>query len=238
MSCPLCHGPEAAPVGVKNGYEIVRCHGCGLHYVRNMPTPEALAAYYAAYHGNLKNIRNAARKVSRWRRRLWPIKWLAHGREFLEIGCNTGFAVEAARRLGFHASGFDLSTEAIAYAQQTFPDCAFGHGTAETAAAAGRRYDVVLCSEVIEHHAVLDGFAAALSKLVTPGGLLYLTTPDTGHFRTPRDLLSWKEICPPHHLIWFNRDQMLRFVEAAGFRVMLFMPVLHKPNLRVIARRQ
>lgn len=237
MTCPLCHNSRFAALGVKDRHEIIRCLDCGIRYVRNMPTEAELAAYYAAYHGNLKNVRNAARKVRRWRRRLWLLRRLARGPAFLEIGCNTGFAVEAARRLGFHATGFDLSTEAIACAQATFAGCSFQHGTAETAAASGKRYDAVLCSEVIEHLTTLDGFANALGDLVTPGGLLYLTTPDTEHFMTPRDLLGWKEICPPHHLIYFNRAQILRFLQDAGFRVVLFLPVWHKANIRVIARR-
>ena len=238
MNCPLCRGAHAAEIGTRDSYTIVRCDACGLRYVQNMPTPDELAAYYAAYHGNLKNIRNAARKVRRWRRRLLPVRWLARGREFLDVGCNTGFAVEAARRLGFHATGYDLSTEAIDHARAAFRGCEFGHGTAMTAAAAGKRYDVVMCSEVIEHLTELDAFAAALSTLVKPGGLLYLTTPDTEHFLTPRNLLGWKEICPPHHLIYFNRAQIRRFLEAARFRALFFFPVLHKANIRVMARRQ
>ncbi|HEX9626161.1 MAG TPA: methyltransferase domain-containing protein [Acidiferrobacterales bacterium] len=237
MPCPLCHGDDLTPVGEKNSYHIVACRGCGLRHVGDMPTPEALGAYYAAYHGNVKNVRNAARKVARWWRRLLPLRWLARGRTFLDVGCNTGFAVEAARRLGFTASGYDLSDEAIDYARQTYPHCRFEHGTAQTAATEGRTYDAVLCSEMIEHLTELDGFADALAKLVRPGGILYLTTPDAGRFRVPEDLLAWKEVCPPHHLIYFDRTQIRRFLESTGFQVMGFMPVLHKPSIRVFARR-
>jgi 2-polyprenyl-3-methyl-5-hydroxy-6-metoxy-1,4-benzoquinol methylase len=237
MTCPLCHNLRYTSLGHKDQYEIVQCLDCGIRYVRNMPTEAELAAYYAAYHGNLKNVRNAARKVRRWRRRLWLLRRLARGPAFLEIGCNTGFAVEAARQLGFQATGFDLSTEAISYARATFAGCLFQHGTAETTAASGKRYDTVLCSEVIEHLTTLDGFAKALGDLVASGGLLYLTTPDTEHFLTPRNLLGWKEVCPPHHLIYFNRAQIRRFLEAAGFRLLFFYPVLHKASIRVIARR-
>lgn len=237
MPCPLCHCPPATVLGEKNGYIIVACGHCGLRHVRDMPDRETLAAFYAQYHGNAKNVRNATRKRRRWQRKLWPLKFLASGRSFLDVGCNTGFAVEAARRLGFEATGYDLSDEAIEYARRAYPANTFQQGTAQTAAETGGRYDVVLCAEMIEHLTELDSFADALARLVRPGGILYLTTPDTGHWRTPKNLLAWKEVCPPHHLVYFNRDQIRRLLETAGFRVSCFLPVLHKPSVRVIARR-
>lgn len=237
MPCPLCHANDSSPVGDKDGYRIVACGGCGLRHVGNMPTLDELGAYYAAYHGNVKNVRNAARKVNRWWRRLLPLKLMAHGGRFLDVGCNTGFAVEAARRLGFAASGYDLSSEAVAHARATYPQCRFDHGTAQTAAASGQTFDAVLCSEMIEHLTELDSFAQALATLVRPGGLLYLTTPNAGRYRRAQKLLAWKEVCPPHHLIYFDRAQIRRFLESAGFKIMLFMPVLHKPSIRVFARR-
>lgn len=238
MSCPLCSHADNKPLGKKDGYTVVACRACGLRYVREMPALTELSEYYAAYHGNAKNVHNAARKVGRWRRKLLLLKLFARGKEFLDVGCNTGFAVEAARQLGFHASGCDLSSEAIALARAAYPGCHFEHGTAQTAAAAGRRYDTVLCAEMIEHLTELQTLAEALSALVKPGGILFLTTPNARHFLTPKDFLSWKEVCPPHHLIYFAREQIKTFLDQAGFNVSYFLPMLHKPSIRVMARRR
>jgi SAM-dependent methyltransferase len=238
MACPLCHAADARPIGEKNGHGIVECATCGLRHVGVMPTPEALSAFYSSYPGNAKNIRNAGRKIRRWQRKLLPLRLLARGGRFLDLGCNTGFAVEAARRLGFDASGYDLSDAAIDYARSAYPKCAFHHGMADAAAATGQTYDAVLCAEMIEHLTELDSLADALARLVNPGGILYLTTPDAGRKRDPARLLAWKEVCPPEHLIYFGRDQMRRFLERAGFRVIFFLPVWHKASLRVLARKQ
>ena len=216
---------------------MVACQACGLRYVGEMPALAELNEYYTRYHGNAKNVHNAARKVGRWKRKLLPLKLLARGKEFLDLGCNTGFAVEAARQLGFSASGYDLSDDAIACARSAYPGCQFEHGTAQTAAAAGKRYDAVLCAEMIEHLTELRTLAQALSLLVKPGGVLFLTTPNARHFLTPKDFLSWKEVCPPHHLIYFGREQIKTFLRQAGFKISYFLPMLHKPSIRVMARR-
>lgn len=236
-ACPLCHGNHFEALGEKNGFAIVSCCGCGLRFVQGMPSGSELGALYKKYYANEKNKRNSIRKVRRWWRKLLPLKLLAWKGLFLDLGCNTGFAVEAARRLGFKATGYDLSEQAIELARSTYGNCDFNYGTARDAVSKGVRYDAVLCAEMIEHLTELEPLANALSFLVKPGGILYLTTPDAGRYRTPRELLAWKEVCPPEHLIYFGREQISRFLRSAGFSVLFFLPVLHKSSIRVIARR-
>ncbi|MHB1054086.1 MAG: class I SAM-dependent methyltransferase [Thiobacillus sp.] len=236
-ACPLCHGTRFGTLGEKNGFVVVSCCDCGLRFVQGMPSSNELDAFYRQYYANEKNERNAIRKVRRWWRKLLPLKLLAWKGLFLDLGCNTGFAVEAARRLGFKATGYDLSEQAIELARSTYGNCDFNYGTARDAVSKGVRYDAVLCAEMIEHLTELDTLADALSFLVKPGGILYLTTPDAGRYRNPQELLAWKEVCPPEHLIYFGREQISRFLRNAGFSVLFFLPVLHKSSIRVLARR-
>lgn len=55
-----------------------------------------------------------------------------------------------------------------------------------------RRFDVVVCCEVIEHldDVMLDKVSTALSQLLRPGGRLYLTTPNS------EDLSAQQVMCP------------------------------------------
>ncbi len=235
--CSLCHGTQSETLGEKNGFVIVSCCGCGLRFVQNMPSGAELDAFYKQYFANKKNTRNAVRKVRRWWRKLLPLKLLVWKGLFLDLGCNTGFAVEAARRLGFKATGYDLSEQAIELARGTYGKCDFNYGTAADAVSKGVRYDAVLCAEMIEHLTELETLASALSFLVKPNGILYLTTPDAGRHANPHELLAWKEVCPPEHLIYFGREQVRIFLQNAGFKVLFFFPVLHKSSIRVLARR-
>ncbi len=235
--CPLCHDTDLEKIGDKNEFSIVSCRGCGLRFVQNMPSLHELGAFYKQYYANEKNKKNAQIKVRRWWRKLLPIKLLVRRGSFLDLGCNTGFAVEAARKLGFEATGYDLSEEAIKLARETYGNCTFNYGTAIDVASKGVSYDAVLCAEMVEHLTELSTFAKALSSLVKPSGILYLTTPDAGRYSNPTELIAWKEVCPPEHLIYFGRQQIKRFLEEAGFEVLLFLPVFHKPSIRVIARK-
>ena len=84
---------------------------------------------------------------------------------------------------------------------------------------AGQQFDLIYCSEVIEHVADCQRFVEILASLMRPGALLYLTTPDMGHWRRPRDLDTWDAWCPPSHCLYFNPQNLAELLQQHGLRV-------------------
>lgn len=236
MACPVCRANNLIGLGEKNGFPIVQCRSCTQRFVDPMPSREVIDAYYAKYWINEKNIRNGNRKIRKLKRILRPVLRKAPGDSFLDVGCNTGFGVEAARRLGYRATGIDLSGEAIEIAQRLYPENTFVTGTAQELAARGEQFDAVLCREVIEHLPEVHGFMSALSSLMKIGGVLWLTTPDAGHFRVPRNFPRWKEVIPPEHVSFFNLNSLRRLLTGYGI-VILRRKYEWKPSLRILAQR-
>jgi 2-polyprenyl-3-methyl-5-hydroxy-6-metoxy-1,4-benzoquinol methylase len=236
MACPVCRGDDFAELGEKSGFPIVLCRRCTQRYVHPMPSPEAIDAYYAKYWINEKNIRNGDRKIRKLKRILRPVLKRAPGKTFLDIGCNTGFGVEAARRLGCRAAGIDLSAEAIEIGRRLYPENRFVAGTAQDFAKSGEQFDAVLCREVIEHMPEVHSFVAALRDLMKVGGVLWLTTPDAGHFRVPKNFPEWKEVIPPEHVSFFNLSSLRRLLGEYGIEIVRRQWVW-KPSLRVLAKR-
>lgn len=212
---------------------FVRCGGCDLYRVERLPSAAEVAPFYDDYG---EYAQKAERKISRASRRLLQLRLLGARGSFLDVGANLGFATEAARRRGFDAYGIDIDAQAIATGQRQFPEIRLERATAEEFAATGFQADLVYCSEVIEHLCEPAHFAAALAQLTKPGGRLYLTTPDAGHWRRPEPFIAWDEVKPPEHLIWFSRSNLTRLLTAAGFSSLRFAPSL-KPRIRLTARR-
>jgi 2-polyprenyl-6-hydroxyphenyl methylase/3-demethylubiquinone-9 3-methyltransferase len=108
------------------------------------------------------------------------------GLRLLDIGCGGGLLCEPLARLGAEVVGVDAARASIEVAARHAADgdlkIDYRHGDAESLAAAGARYDGVLCMEVIEHVADLDVFFAAACALVRPGGLIVVATLN----RTPQ----------------------------------------------------
>ncbi len=98
----------------------------------------------------------------------------------LDIGCGGGILAESMARMGAMVHGIDVVKRNIdvarTHASANGLDIHYAHRSAESLAATGRSFDVVLNMEVVEHVADLDGFMAACGSLVRPGGLMFLAT--------------------------------------------------------------
>lgn len=102
------------------------------------------------------------------------------GLSLLDIGSGGGLLCEPLTRLGATVTGVDAAAKNIEiakiHAQQMGLNIDYRHSTAEALASAGEQYDVVLAMEIVEHVADVDAFLAAISALVKPNGLLFMST--------------------------------------------------------------
>jgi len=236
MACLICGGGQSAPVGTAEGYEIVRCAACGFRYVEPTPSAEELSDYYQHYKASPNYAKKTARKTQRARRRLKRYIGRAPGRRFIDVGCNIGTAVKAAVDLGLDAYGIDIDEAAIATARTQVPEGHFHAGPIESLPDAWGQFDFVYSSEVIEHLPDPHAYFNALTARMGPGGLLYLTTPDAGHWRVPADFISWEHVKPPEHISYFTKDNIRRFLTDHGLKVIKFEFNL-KPGMKVLARK-
>ena len=152
------------------------------------------------------------------------------GLRLLDIGCGGGLLSEPMARLGFDVTGVDPSEKNIgtarAHAESTGAAITYRASSAEVLEAEGPAFDVVLNMEVVEHVADLRAYLRACSRLVRPGGLMFVATLN----RTLKSLalakigaeyiLRW---LPPGTHDW-NRfvapDDLRRMLEEAGLNPM------------------
>jgi 2-polyprenyl-3-methyl-5-hydroxy-6-metoxy-1,4-benzoquinol methylase len=241
MPCQLCHSNKSVLIGTKKTDRFVecestfvRCEECQLIRIEPIPTSEELDHLYKNYIYKY-HINDPNRFVRRYKTKLLPLKYLARGKAFLDIGCNVGAATAAAKELGFDSYGIDVSPSAIEYAQKIWPDCNYSLETLEDFAKKGKKFDVIHCTEVIEHIPNLDEFMKSLVSVLNSGALLFFTTPDTGHFRVPKDLIAWKETRPLEHVSIFNQTNIRTLFERYKIVPFFFMPML-RANMRFYSR--
>ena len=102
------------------------------------------------------------------------------GVRLIDIGCGGGLVAEPLARLGATVTGIDLATDSIAAARAHAADAGvpvdYRAQSIEDVAAAGERYDVALCLEVLEHVPDPAAFLATAARVVEPGGVLIAST--------------------------------------------------------------
>lgn len=226
-----------------NGWHYYRCKNCNLVFLHPLPKEQELRETYSnsknahtdAYFTKIKTKIRRAKVRSRILVRRF--KKSAIGKRFLDIGCSGGFVTEAARNHGFAATGLDPDSTAIAWAKKKYQKNTFFLGTVEAfAATSPAPFDLIYCSEVIEHVADINTFFRSIRKVSAPGGLIYITTPDISHWRRPKKLENWDVFTPPHHCIFFSRNNLSRLLLQHGFEIIEFRPNI-KPGIKLFARQ-
>src|SRR5690606_23390949 len=102
------------------------------------------------------------------------------GLRVLDIGCGGGLLSEPVARMGASVVGADPSEKNIGiastHAAATDVSVDYRAVTAEQLAEAGETFDVVLNMEVVEHVADVGFFISTCTKMVRPGGLMFVAT--------------------------------------------------------------
>ncbi len=137
---------------------------------------------------------------------------LAPGRRVLDAACGEGYGSAMMAAAGAQVLGLDLGTEAVAHARQRYsalPGLSFGQADATALDhLPDASFDLVLSFETLEHvqdqGRMLDGFA----RLLAPGGLLLVSTPDR---HTYTDLTGVEN---PHHVRELYRPEFEALLDA------------------------
>lgn len=128
-------------------------------------------------HVRLKYIRQNIKKFFGIKDPMQPLK----GRRVLDIGCGGGLLAEPVARMGAKLTAVDVSKDNIASAKEHAADenleidyrCI---SIEELAAKESKKFDVILCLEVVEHVKDLPLFIESCANLLKKDGLLVVST--------------------------------------------------------------
>jgi SAM-dependent methyltransferase len=130
----------------------------------------------------------------------------------LDLGCGDGSFTAAAG-----AVGADIADAALARARRRHPDLRFVRVPEEGPLPfAAEEFDLVWCSETLEHVADTAGFLAEARRVLRPGGEIAVTVPRSGRLRA---VLAWERELHPlgDHLRFYTRRTLTDVLDDAGF---------------------
>lgn len=110
----------------------------------------------------------------------------AGGLRLCDLGCGNGGMTGRLFDAGFrNITGIDSSPSAIEFAKMKVPSGSFlvADLTFEPPPEMSRAFDIVVCTEVVEHLYLPKQLPRLAAKLLKPGGCLVVSTPYHGYFK-------------------------------------------------------
>lgn len=105
---------------------------------------------------------------------------LARDKAVLDIACGEGYGARMLADTAKSVAGVDISKESVelATARYPHPRLSFMQGDAVSIPLADASVDLVISFETIEHLADHDGMLREIKRVLRPGGLLLISSPD------------------------------------------------------------
>jgi 2-polyprenyl-6-hydroxyphenyl methylase/3-demethylubiquinone-9 3-methyltransferase len=190
-----------------------------------MSALESQKGYYERYwaedrRGHSGDNQGYASNFRNWMRS--ELACLRPNAPILEVGCGDGAFTKTLAECSSSVTAIDISAHQIERNTRAQPEVLFlQHDLMEPLPFDNDRFEVIWCTEVLEH--LFDpGFALReMFRVMAPGGKLLVTVPYHGLFKNVLiALFKWDEhFAPTHpHIRFFTRRTLSQSVAAAGFR--------------------
>jgi len=199
-------------------YRIVRCNGCGL--VRSSPVAGE-STINSLYEESSFIYSSEAPYAASTYADLYLHAVKASGirpESVLEIGCGTGFFLEAAMSMGVgDVAGFEPSRDCVDRAAPAVRGKII-NSYYDPSKLDGRVFGAMASFHVFDHLPDPLGVLTSAKASLKPGGLLLLVTHDVESW-SAKLLGEYNPIFDVEHIYLFSRDTMGGLLKKAGFEI-------------------
>jgi 2-polyprenyl-3-methyl-5-hydroxy-6-metoxy-1,4-benzoquinol methylase len=236
--CPLCGSQRFRPV-----FEpIKKCRGCGLCLVNPLgefpgenETEEYFLNEYLPVH-----LANRENSLAERRAHITAIQrhFRLPGRpRHLDVGCALGSMLQEGKAAGWDSMGVETSEFAAAYAAQN-SECPVYAGTLQKVGFPSESFDVVTMMDVIEHVPDPTGLIREIYRVLRPGGVVFIITPNFASFFVRLYGRAAYGVWPEHHVVYFQPSTLSKLLRDLGFvQIITGSKDFYGPNLTRLLRR-
>ena len=214
---------------------------CGVCWLDPAPPPHEVWKAYATYHTHTRKFGNRLTKsiLSLAHRfiklGLLPL-WMSNGLKqeadylrfmtlehqpvgkLLDVGCGGGRFLNRMKKRGWQVEGIDFDARAIEKAISHY-DIRAHVGDLMQCALPSDSFDVITMSQTIEHLHDPNGTLIESLRILKPGGLLVMTTPNVKSLGASEFGAFWRGWEAPRHLHLFSVESLQRLTQCAGFEI-------------------
>lgn len=216
--------------------DIVRCRGCGLLFANPQEDPVRRESSYAEVE-DPQYVEEEAGRVATFTDHLDVIEAVVRPGHLLDVGCYTGVFLALCRQRGWRPAGIEPSQWAAEVARRR-GGAEVWPGTFRQVAPRlpSAQFDVVTLWDVVEHFADPLADLEEVQRLLTPGGMIFLSTFDMDS-AAARLLGRRYPFLMDMHLTYFTRGTLEALLRKAGFQGVQFRGYGKRLSVRYLIDR-
>jgi len=214
---------------------------CGVYWLDPAPLPEEMWKAYTTYHTHTrrsgdrvaKGIFSLAHRLLRLVQ--WPF-WMVNGltREadyvrfmtlakepvgtLLDVGCGGGRFLNRMQKRGWQVEGSDFDEQATQKVTSRY-GIKTHVGDLSQCALPSNSFDAITMSQTIEHLYTPEATIRECLRILKPGGLLVMTTPNVNSIAAAEFGVHWRGWEAPRHLHLFSVESLQRLTQRVGFEI-------------------
>jgi SAM-dependent methyltransferase len=154
------------------------------------------------------------------------------GRDVLEAGFGEGYGADLLAGVARSVIGVDYDESAVHHVQARYPRVRAVRGNLAELPLPDASVDVVVNFQVIEHLWDQSQFVRECARVLRPGGVLLMSTPNRITFSPGRDTPL-----NPFHTRELNAAELTELLVTDGFEMESMLGVFHGPGLRELDAR-
>ena len=229
MKCDFCNNTESLQL-YKDNSHLVRCTKCGLIYSLVTTDVDSMKKFYdkeyfisadSVKRGYTHYFNDERNIIKTFEKRLAMISRFSPGKgRLLDIGCAAGFFMHVARSAGWEVEGVDISAICMDYARDKF-GLKVHNDLFTNVAFEESSFDLITMWDYLEHSLTPGEDILKARKLLKPGGLLVLATPDISSIPARIFKSHWIGIKLEEHFYYFSRKTLLNYLKQARFDILM-----------------
>ena len=193
----------------------VKCKNCQLIYMNPMEKVSKTNEYYSkAKNTHAPTIRESYLRTAESQVSL--IQKYANGTNLLDIGCAQGFFLFGASKAGYTTKGIEIAQDAAVYARREF-GLDIEAKPFEELQFAENYFDVITLWQVLEHVPYPLMMLKAVHRMLKPGGLLVVSTPNIEAIPAKILRKRWWDI-KRLHINQFTTRTLTDILQNTGFK--------------------
>jgi 2-polyprenyl-3-methyl-5-hydroxy-6-metoxy-1,4-benzoquinol methylase len=194
---------------------LCRCEACGFVFCQRIPAIEELKACYSTDNYE-RTCYFSPITEQRYNELLDSFAKYRKTNNLLDIGAGSGFLLEVAKRHGWNVRGTEFAEDAIEMCRKK--GIHVDKGELAELGFEDNSFDVITGIEVIEHLNNPTEITKEIFRILRPGGVVYLTTPNFNSLLRKRLKSEYDVISYPLHLCYYTKGTLKKLFTDQGLQ--------------------